>query len=219
MQLLIFDFDGVVADSEALANRILAEGLCGIGLPTTTEDALRLYMGRRWLDCAPAMEEALGRPLPEGFLAGQVAAIHARIFAEVQPVPGVLDFLQRYEGVARCIASSSSVAYIGRCLDRMGMAPWFEHRFSGQDVARGKPHPDVFLKAAAALGVPAEGCLVIEDSPMGVMAGKAANMLTLGLCAGAHVRDGHAGRLAEAGADVVVSSYAEAERFLKARAG
>jgi HAD superfamily hydrolase (TIGR01509 family) len=214
VRLIIFDFDGVVADSEALANQILAEGLSEIGLATTTEEALHFYMGRRWSDCTHDMEQRLGRTLPEGFLAIQIATIHARLIAEVQPVAGVLKFLEAHAGVARCIGSSSSLDYIGQCLERMAMTRWFEHRFSGQDIERGKPHPDLFLKAAATLGVPAANCVVIEDSPMGVMAGKAAAMLTIGLCAGSHVLDGHASRLAEAGADIVVSSYAEAARFL-----
>ena len=217
MQLIIFDFDGVVADSEVLASQVLAEGMTEIGLATTTEDAIRFYIGLRFSDCFAAMEQRLGRPLPKGFLEGKVAAIHARVVAEVEPVCGVLEFLRRYDGVARCIASSSSVDYIGRCLDRMAMAHLFEHRFSGQDVARGKPHPDLFLKAAATLGFSAADCVVIEDSATGVQAGKAAEMLTIGLCAGRHALDGHANRLAEAGADVVVSSYDEAARFLGAR--
>ena len=216
MRLIIFDFDGVVADSEALANQTLAEGLSGIGLPTTTQEALLFYMGRRWTDCAADMERRLGRALPDGFLSAQITAIHARIFAEVSPVPGVLDFLQQHADVARCIASSSSINYLRRCLDCMGMTSWFEHLFSGQDVQHGKPRPDLFLKAAAALGATPAECVVIEDSPMGVMAGRAAQMFTIGLCAGRHVLDGHAGRLAEAGADVVVSSYAEVDQVLTA---
>ncbi|WP_419320035.1 HAD family hydrolase [Caulobacter sp. ErkDOM-E] len=167
MRLIIFDFDGVVADSEALANQILAEGLSAIGLPTTTEEALDFYMGRRWADCVLHMEQRLGRALPQDFLTSQIATIHARLVAEVQPVAGVLNFLQQHAGVARCIASSSSVDYIGKCLSRMAMTHWFEHLFSGQDVERGKPHPDLFLKAAAVLGVPTADCVVIEDSPMG----------------------------------------------------
>ena len=216
-RLIIFDFDGVVADSEILASQVLAEGLTEIGLATTTEDAITSYIGLRFSDCMAAMEQRLGRALPEGFLESKVATIHDRVIAEVEPVVGVLEFIQRYAGVARCIASSSSIDYIGRCLDRMAMTHLFEHRFSGQDVERGKPHPDLFLKAAASLGVPVADCVVIEDSATGVKAGKAADMLTIGLCAGRHALDGHADRLAEAGADIVVPSYEEATRFLSGR--
>ncbi|WP_425994423.1 HAD family hydrolase [Caulobacter sp. DWR1-3-2b1] len=216
MRLIIFDFDGVIADSEAPANEILAESLTAIGAPTTTEDAIRLYMGRRWLDCAPIMEECLGSVLPEGFLETHIATVHARLKAEVTPVPGVLDFLHRHADIPRCIGSSSKLDYIGQSLDRMAMSHWFEHRFSGHDVPRGKPHPDLFLKAAATLNTSTADCLVIEDSPPGVMAGKAAGMKTIGPCAGSHILDGHWRRLEDAGADHVVASYAEIDPLIMA---
>jgi HAD superfamily hydrolase (TIGR01509 family) len=216
VQLIVFDFDGVVADSELAANRLLAEGLSRIGLPTTTEQAIRLYMGRRWADCQPEMEARHGRPLPDGFVAAHIAEVHARLVADVQAVPGVRGFLQRFAHVPRCIASSSKLDYIGHCLDRLALTDWFEHRFSGHDVARGKPHPDLFLKAAATLGAEPHQCVVIEDSPMGVLAGKAAGMRTIGLCAGGHILDDHAARLVVAGADHVAADYDEVARLLQA---
>ena len=216
MRLIIFDFDGVVADSELAANRMLAEALTGIGLQTTTDQAIRLYMGRRWADCQPEMEARHGRPLPEGFVAAHIAEVHARLVADVRAVPGVHGFLTRFAHVPRCIASSSKLDYIGQSLERMALAGWFEHRFSGQDVERGKPYPDLFLKAAATLGADPDTCVVIEDSPMGVRAGKAAGMRTIGLCAGGHILDGHAQRLAEAGADHVAAGYDEVARLLQA---
>jgi HAD superfamily hydrolase (TIGR01509 family) len=214
-QLIIFDFDGVVADSELAANRLLAEALTGIGSATSAEEAIRLYMGRRWADCVPLMESRLGGPLPEGFLAEHAVVADAKVVAEIQPIAGVQGFLERFAHVPRCIASSSRLDYIARCLDRMALGHWFEHRFSAQGMARGKPHPDLFLKAAATLGVEPYACAVIEDSPMGVMAGKAAGMLTIGLCAGGHILDGHAEALVEAGADHVVHSYADVARLLE----
>ena len=216
MRLIIFDFDGVVADSERTANVILAEGLTGIGVPTTPDEAMGLYMGRRWTDCVPLMEEQLGAALPEDFLSRQIAEVHARITAEVAPVPGLTAFLEGHAHIARCIGSSSKLDYIGACLERMALSHWFEHRFSGHDVERGKPHPDLFLKAASTLGVEPADCVVIEDSAMGVMAGKAAGMRTIGLLAGAHIQHGHAERLAEAGADHVAASYDEVARLLRA---
>jgi HAD superfamily hydrolase (TIGR01509 family) len=215
MQLIIFDFDGVVADSERLANQILAEGLSRIGVATTTEEAVRLYMGRRWADCVQMMEQQRGSPLPAGFLAARIAEIHARLIAEVRPVPGIGAFLRRFAHAPRCIASSSKLDYIGQSLDRMALADWFEHRFSGHDVERGKPHPDLFLKAAMTLGAEPSNCVVIEDSPVGVMAGKAAGMLTIGLCAAGHIFPGHAERLAEAGAEMVVATYADLSLLLE----
>ena len=200
MRLIIFDFDGVVADSEHLAMLLLAEGLSGLGLPTTADEAVQLYMGLGLADCARAMETRLGSPLPDGFMAAQIERVHSRVVAEVEPVQGLTPFLTAFAHVRRCIASSSKLDYIGRCLDRMLLADWFEYRFSGHDVEHGKPHPDLFLKAAATLAVSPSECVVIEDSPTGVVAGKAAGMFTFGLCAGRHVGRGHADRLAEVGA-------------------
>jgi HAD superfamily hydrolase (TIGR01509 family) len=215
MRLIIFDFDGVIADSEQLANAVLADGLTKAGLPTTTEQALQLYMGRRWADCLPMMEERLGKSLPKGFLKAQITKAHIRIVSEVVAVPGLEDFLATFDRTPRCIASSSKLDYIGQCLDRMALAHWFERRFSAHDVPRGKPHPDLFLKAAATMDVRPSECVVIEDSLAGVQAGHAAGMLTFGLCAGNHVLDGHAERLKTAGAHAVVSTYSELAQRLQ----
>ncbi len=215
MRLIIFDFDGVVADSELVANRVLAEGLSGIGMATTVEESLRFYMGRRWRDCEAAIEERHGQPLPEGFVAQQIANVYAQLDGGMQPVPGAVAFIERFASTPRCIASSSTHDWIGRSLEQMGLAHRFEHRFSGHDIERGKPHPDLFLLAATTLGFAPADCIVIEDSPMGVLAGKAAGMLTIGLCAGGHILDGHAERLAEAGADHVVASYDAVARIVE----
>jgi HAD superfamily hydrolase (TIGR01509 family) len=207
MRLIIFDFDGVIADSELVANQVLAEGLSGIGMATTVEESLRLYMGKRWRDCEAAIEERHGAALPEGFIDRQRAAVIDQLSRGMQPVPGAKAFIERFQGTPRCIASSSTQEWIAASLDHMGLAHRFEHRFSGHDIERGKPHPDLFLLAAATLGVAPSDCIVIEDSQTGVMAGVAAGMLTIGLCAGGHIIDGHAERLKEAGADHVVASY------------
>jgi HAD superfamily hydrolase (TIGR01509 family) len=215
VRLIIFDFDGVVADSEHLAMLVLAEGLSGLGLPTTVDEAIRLYMGKGWADCVQIMEARLGSPLPDGFMAAQIEQVHSRVVAEVEPVQGLTTFLTAFAHLPRCIASSSKLDYIGRCLDRMLLADWFEHRFSGHDVERGKPHPDLFLKAAATLAVSPTDCVVIEDSPTGVVAGKAAGMLTFGLCAGRHIGRGHAERLTEAGADMIAESFDQIAEVLR----
>lgn len=217
LKLIIFDFDGVVADSELIGSAALADHLTRAGLKTSTEEALRFYLGRRWLDCVALMEERLGRPLPGNFLNELILVVHSRVLAEVVPVRGIESFLHQFAAVPRCIASSSRLDYIGDCLDRMRMASWFEHRFSGHDVARGKPHPDLFLKAATALGARPPECLVIEDSVLGIRAGKAAGMQTIGLCAGSHILDEHPARLLEAGADAVVKSYQELAQLAEKR--
>jgi HAD superfamily hydrolase (TIGR01509 family) len=207
MRLIIFDFDGVVADSERVANQVLAEGLSAIGMATTVEQSLQLYMGKRWRDCQAAIEERHGAPLPDGFIEQQRDMVISQLERGMTAVPGVEAFIDRFAGTPRCIASSSTQEWIAAGLKHMGLAHRFEHRFSGHDIERGKPHPDLFLLAASTLGVEPHECIVIEDSATGVTAGRAAGMLTIGLCAGGHIIDGHAERLTAAGADHVVGSY------------
>lgn len=208
--LIIFDYDGVVADSELLNNLVLSEILTECGLATSLDDALSIYMGRRWLDCVPLIEERLGGPCP-GHIPGEwTRRCHERAASELQPVAGFLEFLAG-RGERRCIASSSPVAWIEMGLARFGVATAFEGPIfsAAVHVARGKPHPDLFLHAAAVVGVHRSRVLVIEDTPTGVRAGVAAGMTVVGLCAGGHIRDGHPQRLREAGAHHVVDEYEE----------
>lgn len=110
----------------------------------------------------------------------------------------------------QCIASSSSPERLALSLDVLGMAALFEGRvFSASTVARGKPHPDIFLYAATKLGIDASDCVVIEDSLSGVIAGRAAGATVIGLTAAGHIQSGHDARLKHAGAHHVVSSFAE----------
>lgn len=208
--LIIFDYDGVVADSELLNNEVLAQLLTEHGLPTTLEESLEAYLGRRWLDCAPIIEARWARPVPDHLQAEWTRRCHERALAALQPVAGFRNFLaERAE--ARCIASSSPPGWIEIGLARFGVS----HVFVGSifsaavHVTRGKPHPDIFLHAAAAMGVEPARALVLEDSPAGVRAARAAGMTVIGLCAGGHVREGHRERLLGAGANHVADSYAE----------
>lgn len=213
--LIVFDFDGVVADSELAANAVLAAELCEAGLPTTVDQSLELYMGRRWIDSMALMEASLGRPLPEGFVAGCQAAIRAQHGEMLLAVPGLEAFLADQASTPRCIASSSSPDWLATALARLGLAHHFgDHVFSAQQVTHGKPAPDLFLLAARTLGAAPDRCLVIEDSTPGVQAGRAAGMTVVGLLAGAHIRDGHAERLRDAGAHHLVASYAELSALL-----
>lgn len=116
----------------------------------------------------------------------------------------------------QCIASSSSPERLALSLDVLGMAPLFEGRvFSASTVARGKPHPDIFLHAAAKLGVSASDCVVIQDSVGGVTAGRAAGATVIGLTAAGHIQPGFEVRLRQAGADHVVSSFAELDEVIR----
>ncbi len=213
---IIFDFDGVIADSEVLANRVLAQMITALGRPTTLDDALGRYMGKRLPDLIAAIENDVGKKLAGTFAHDLQAATLARFRTDLQEVPGARRFLDTQAAVNRCIASSSSRERLSLSLDVLGLAGHFTGGvFSADDVARGKPHPDLFLMAAARLGADPAGCLVIEDSESGVRAGIAAGMTVIGFCAGAHVRPGHAEQLSAAGAHHIAANWGDVAAILR----
>ena len=215
---IIYDFDGVIADSEVLANNVLAEAVTTLGLPTTYEDSIALYMGKRWSEIDAAIVTGIGRPVPAGFLDDMKYALETRFREALKPVPGAEDFIRRFAALPRCIASSSSVERLQLCMDVLGFGHHFPDTvFSADLVARGKPHPDIFLYAANKIGVAPEHCLVVEDSPNGLRAGLAAGACVVGLCAASHIRPGHAERLRDAGAEHVFESWPQVADFLSAR--
>lgn len=210
-RLLILDFDGVLADSEVLANAVLAEMVTELGVPTTTEDSLRRYVGKRLQDVILTVEQTVGRPMAGDFVVAYQQRTLERLRAEVQLVAGARDFLDTFADVPRCIASSSPPDRIAACLDALGLVDVFGERvFSASQVARGKPHPDIFLHAAERMGAPPADALVIEDSVGGVRAAIAAGMTVIGLTAASHIRDGHAERLSAAGAHHIATTFAQA---------
>lgn len=214
MGALIFDFDGVIADSEAIANTVLAETVTGLGYSTTLDQSLSRFAHRRWVEVMAEIEAATGKPLPADFSDELKRATFDRFRTDLKEVSGAADFIRRFAHLPRAIASSSSIDRLQLCLSVLGMEVEFgEHVFSADMVARGKPHPDVFLFAAARLGVSPERCLVIEDSAGGIQAAVAAGMTAVGLCAASHIRDGHDVKLRDAGAVHLAQSWKEVEGF------
>jgi HAD superfamily hydrolase (TIGR01509 family) len=178
--LVIFDNDGVLVDSEWHANGILAELLCEAGLPSTRESCIDDYMGSSLARVRAIAEARLGRPLP----ADLEARYHDRLFevfrTRLTAVPGVAAAIARI-ATPTCVASSGTHERIRLALTTTRLLPHFDGRiFSAQDVARGKPEPDLFLHAAAALGIRPARCAVIEDSPLGVEAANRAGMTAFG---------------------------------------
>jgi len=187
IDLVILDNDGVVVDSELLANRVLAELLTEAGHPTSVEDSIRDYLGGTLAGVHGIITERSGRDLPDGF----DDAYHARLFAafatDLRPVPGIADVLEGVAsglGVPFCLASSGTRDRIRRSLTVTGLLGHFEGRiFSAEDVVHGKPAPDLFLHAASTLGADPARCVVVEDSPNGVAAARAAGMTVVGYSA------------------------------------
>jgi HAD superfamily hydrolase (TIGR01509 family) len=200
LDLVIFDCDGVLVDSEPISNRILAELLSEQGLPTTLEDSYRIYRGRTYSACVAIAEQRLGRKLPEDFLERFNTRLYAACDRELQPIAGVAAAIERIvcAGLRVCVASSGSLEKMDRTLALTDLRRHFgANVYSATEVARSKPHPDIFLHAAGRMGAAPERCCVVEDSPLGVEAGRAAGMPVLGFADG-----GEGAILEEAGARV-----------------
>ncbi|UZJ30695.1 HAD family hydrolase [Streptomyces endophytica] len=214
--LVIFDNDGVLVDSEPLSNTILAGYLTELGHPTSYEESIRDYMGSAMHRVHEIVLERTGRRLPGDF----DEVFHGRVFAaferELQPVPGVTDILEKLaaDGIPYCVGSSGSHERIRVGHRTTGLDRWFgpERVFSSQDVGRGKPAPDLFLHAAREMGVAPERCAVVEDSPLGVQAAVAAGMDVFGFTA---MTPG--ARLAEAGATELFGRMTELPDLLVRR--
>ncbi|WP_282693111.1 HAD family hydrolase [Streptomyces sp. CC208A] len=185
--LVIFDNDGVLVDSEPLSNRLLAGYLTELGHPTTYEDSLRDYMGGAMHRVHDLVLERSGQRLPEDFDSTFRARVFAAFLAELEPVEGAMDVLKALVDaeVPYCVASSGSHERIRVGHRKTGLDGWFPEEvvFSSEDVGRGKPAPDLFLHAAARMGVAPGRCVVVEDSRLGVQAALAAGMDVYGFTA------------------------------------
>ncbi|MEA3049442.1 MAG: hypothetical protein QOG84_1278 [Sphingomonadales bacterium] len=202
-------------DSEAVANAALAEVLTVHGNPTDAEQALALYSGLNWADCHRRIELETGRSFNRDALGERVDAAIAARAAEMPAIEGLSEFVAANADRRLAIASSSETAWLEATLTRLGLLAPFEGRlFSAAGFARGKPSPDIYLHAAAELGVEPGRCLVIEDHPVGVAAGAAAGMTVVALLAASHIRPGHADRVRAAGAHHVARSYREVSEIM-----
>lgn len=203
-QLVIFDCDGVLVDSEPIANRVFAEMVGELGLAMTSEDVFERFGGRSMSYCVATVTDMLGRPVPAEFLGDYRSRLGAALEKELRPMPGIAAALDAI-GVPYCVASSGDHQKMRTTLGITKLLPRFDGRlFSVTEVARGKPFPDVFLLAAERCGVEPAACAVVEDSPVGVAAGRAAGMRVLGYAAATPRR-----RLLAAGAHAVFDDMRE----------
>jgi len=207
--LIIFDCDGVLVDSEVLSCRCLSEVLAGYGIDLDLDQALDLFLGRS-MTAVRDHYEAHGRLIPEQFSTELSAGVRAAFLSALCPIEGVSSVLEGLQ-IPHCVASSSDFDRVSFSLSLTGLAPHFERRlYTSQMVERGKPAPDLFLYAADRMQADPGRTLVIEDSVSGVMAAKAAGMTVWGFIGGSHYqsRDGKA-ILHDAGADRVFGRMAE----------
>jgi HAD superfamily hydrolase (TIGR01509 family) len=199
-----------------LSNSVIAEIVSEFGVPTTVDDAYRTFMGKRLSEVIEAIELVIGRKLPADFADAYQRRTFDAFRTRLKPVDGAREFIEAWREVPQCIASSSSPERLALSLEVLNMTPLFEGRvFSASNVARGKPHPDIFLHAAEQLGIAPGDCIVIEDSVGGVTAGRAVGATVIGLTAASHIQPGHDARLKQAGADHVVASFAELDRIVQ----
>ncbi|MES2754693.1 MAG: HAD family phosphatase [Pseudomonadota bacterium] len=214
---LLFDFDGVLIESETAGNQQIADTLTRIGYPTTLDDAIDTFMGLSGARFTAALERWIGGPLPDAFLAARLEEDERVLREGVAEVAGAAAFVRALPPeLPRAVVSSSSTRWIATHLDHLGLRDAFgAHLYSGKEhVAHGKPAPDLYLYAADRLGVAIGDCAILEDSPVGATGAVASGGYVIGLCAGTHCAPGHADRLRAIGVAAVASDFAEVTALL-----
>jgi HAD superfamily hydrolase (TIGR01509 family) len=203
LDLVIFDCDGVLVDSEVISCRAHAETLTRHGYPITEEQVLHRFLGVSDREARQTIEREIGRPLPSDFEA-QVKQATLKFYAgDLKAIAGVAAAIAAID-LPKCVASSGTPEKIRHGLECAGLYEQLTpHIFSATQVKRGKPAPDLFLFAAYQMRAAPKRCLVIEDSVPGVTGALAAGMTVLGFHGGSHCQPGHADKLRDAGAAVL----------------
>jgi HAD superfamily hydrolase (TIGR01509 family) len=203
-ELVIFDCDGVLVDSEVISNEVLAQMLTRVGVPTTLAEARRECQGRLLTDVRDRAQAKLGRPFPPEWIAEYEDERDEAFRRELTPVAGAAEAVQRVKaaGLKVCVASQGQLTKTRLTLGLTGLRDLFPPHalFSAYDVPRPKPDPALFRHAAATMGVQPSACTVIEDTPSGVTAAVAAGMRVVGYAA-----DSDECRLRDAGAEIIRS--------------
>lgn len=212
MKLVIFDCDGVLINSEEIYVDSEIEFLSKAGFQIEKAVHMEAFMGLAYDDwrvkLGAAVQERNGRPLPENFFESLDSFIRQRFESELRPIPGVRGAVADLELLC-CVASSARLPNLHWKLEHTGLADLFAPGiFSADMVERGKPAPDLFLHAAATLGIEPRHCVVVEDSANGVIAGKAAGMKVIGFIGGDHCLPDQEAILFDNGAHVVIDDFA-----------
>jgi HAD superfamily hydrolase (TIGR01509 family) len=204
--LVIFDCDGVLVDSEPIINRAHAEMLTACGYPITEELLGERFCGMSDAEMLGIIEHEWGCTLPPSYAGAMIEDGFGHSLVAIAGVAEALDWLR----LPVCVASSSVPGQILRKLELTGLLARFgENLFSATMVARGKPAPDLFLYAAQRLATAPDRCLVIEDSPLGIEAAIAAGMTAIGFCGGSHCGPEHGDRLLARGAALIIADMRE----------
>ena len=209
IDLVIFDCDGVLVDSEVISCGAHAEVLSRHGYPITAKEVLDRFLGRSTRQANLEIEAELGRKLPANYHTELQEELFRSFEADLAAVAHIHDALDRI-ACAVCVASSGSQQRMRVSLGRTALYDRFAPNiFSASQVENGKPAPDLFLLAAGRMKVSPQNCLVIEDSVAGIAAARAAGMRVFGFYGGSHCRDGYGKALREAGADLTFDDMRE----------
>ena len=218
-EAILFDCDGVLVDSEPITNGVLCEMLNEAGWLLAPEECMRLFIGKTVRSEAARIEAETGRPLTDAWMAEFYARRNARLQTELVAIPNAPQAVRAVHGLLHgriACASGADRQKVEMQLAQVGLAPLFAGRvFSGHEMPATKPAPDVYLAAAAAVGVPPLRCLVVEDTVTGVTAGVAAGATVLGYSP-SPVGHGSAEALRAAGAVQVMADMAELPALLQA---
>jgi HAD superfamily hydrolase (TIGR01509 family) len=213
---IIFDFDGVLLESEFDGNTQLAGLLTDLGHRTSVEEALKHYVGLSGPQFVDAIERRIGVSLPAEFHDRRKQQTVTALEQGVAAVAGAVDFVRSLPpSLPRAIASSSTTRWIRGHLRHLGLTEAFgEHVYSGREhVERGKPEPDLYLYAAERLGVDIKSSVILEDSQVGVKGALASGGTVIGLAAGRHCLDGHEATLRGLGVRLVAHDFDEVRRL------
>ncbi len=208
--LVIFDCDGVLVDSEIIAAAAEAEALTAAGYPISGEEISEVYAGLTFSDIMLRIEEKASIPFQVSLIDTAEALVDRRLQAGVRAIEGAHEAANSI--AKRCICSNSSTARLEMMLTKTNLLPFFSGRiFSSLDTPtkKPKPAPDVFLHAAEAMGADPARTFVIEDSVHGIAGARAANMRVIGFTGASHSYPGHADALTEAGAETVIRRWAD----------
>ena len=214
---IIFDFDGVLLESEFEGNRQLAELLTDLGHRHSVEDALERYVGLAGKDFFATIEKHIGEPLPPAFFERRKEQSIRALQEGVRAVAGAVDFVRSLPpDLPRAVASSSSTRWLHGHLDHLGLRDAFgDHVYSGNEhVERGKPEPDLYLYAASQLGADIRRSVILEDSAIGVTGALASGARVIGLAAGSHCLDGHDDMLRSLGVRDIAYTFDDVRRLL-----
>ncbi len=214
--LIIFDCDGVLVDSEPISIAVLLEMIAKSGVTLSEDDAYDRFLGRSMATISKILHEEYGFAASEADLDEMRTNLYSRFELDLQPIPGIADTLKKLPQ-RRCVASSSQPERIRLSLRLTGIIDLLDpHIFSATMVKNGKPAPDLFLFAANTMNVDPAECVVIEDSPAGIQAAKAAGMRVFAFTGGTHSRGGRLeSTLASLGPDLIFDDMLQLPDLLK----